>query len=117
MVTKSIRLSDEEAAAIADYLGRVGGTEAALLKEATLRGLRDIRVARGVSAYVEGAPMEEAARIAGLPRAPFLQALADRGVALLRGPSSVGDELAALRNAEAAARVGRKVDDGRRRAS
>jgi len=107
MVTKSIRLSDAEAREVAAYLSLVGGTEAALLKEATLRGLREIRLSRAVSAYIDGASSSEAARIAGLPRAPFLQALMDRGVAVLRGPSSVEAELDALLAAEDAAEGGR----------
>ena len=110
VVTKSIRLSDAEAREIAGYLELAGGTEAALLKEAALRGLRDIRLSHGVMAYVDGAPPDEAARIAGLPRAPFLQALADRGIALLRGPSSVRSELEALFAAEAAADAGSGAD-------
>ena len=103
MVTKSIRLSDAEAREVATYLSLVGGTEAALLKEATLRGLREIRLSRAVAAYTEGASSSEAARIAGMPRAPFLQALMDRGVAVLRGPSGVEAELEALLAAEDAA--------------
>jgi hypothetical protein len=106
VVTKSIRLSESEAREIAGYLDLVGGTEAALLKEAALRGLREIRLSRGVLAYVDGAASEEAARIAGLPRVPFIQALIDRGVAVLRGPSSVEAELDGLFAAEAAASAG-----------
>lgn len=102
LVTKSIRLTEEEAEAVSDYLGLVGGTEAALLKEAALRGLRDIRLSQGILAYLEGAPPEEAARVAGLPRAPFLRSLADRGVTLLRGPSTIAQELEAIQAAEVA---------------
>jgi hypothetical protein len=100
VVTKSIRLSDEEAKEIAGYLDLVGGTEAALLKEAALRGLREIRLSHGVLAYIEGATSDEAARIAGLPRAPFLRTLMDRGVAVLRGSGSVAAELESLLAAE-----------------
>ncbi len=114
MVTKSIRLSETEAEEIAIYLNLVGGTEAALLKEATLRGLREIRLSRGILAYIEGVPPSEAARIAGLPRAPFLHALMDRGVTLLREPSTVGAELDALLAAEASARAGKAEDKGKR---
>jgi hypothetical protein len=106
LVTKSIRLTEEEAAEVARYLCLVGGTEAALLKEAALRGLRDIRLGRGILAYLEGAPREEAQRIAGLPRAPFLHALAEHGVTLLRGPSTIGEELEMLLAAEAQAAEG-----------
>jgi hypothetical protein len=100
VVTKSIRLSESESRDIAGYLAMVGGSEAALLKEAALRGLREIRISHGVLAYVEGRPPEEAAQIAGLPRAVFLQTLMERGVAVLRGPSSVGAELDTLLAAE-----------------
>jgi len=114
MVTKSIRLSETEAEEIAVYLDLVGGTEAALLKEATLRGLREIRLSRGILAYIEGVPPSEAARIAGLPRAPFLHALMDRGVALLHEPSAVRAELDAVLAAEASASAG-KAEDRRKR--
>jgi hypothetical protein len=107
VVTKSIRLSDAEAGEVAAYLRLVGGTEAALLKEATLRGLREIRISRAVAAYTEGASSEEASRIAGLPRAPFLQVLVERGVHILRGPGSVTAELDALTAAEDGAGDGR----------
>jgi hypothetical protein len=100
VVTKSIRLSDAEAGEVAAYLRLVGGTEAALLKEATLRGLREIRISRAVAAYTEGASSGEASRIAGLPRAPFLQLLIDRDLHLLRGAGSVAAELEALVAAE-----------------
>ena len=102
MVTKSIRLTEEEADEVAGYLQLVGGTVAALLKEAALRGFREMRVSRGVLAYVEGAPVAEAARIAGLPRAPFLQALIERGISVLRDAGDVQAELDALLAAEAA---------------
>ena len=103
LVTKSIRLSEQEAAEVARYLELVGGTEAALLKEAAVRGLRDIRLGRGILAYLEGAPTEEAERVAGLPRGPFLHALGEHGVTLLRGPSTIAEELEALLAAEAQA--------------
>lgn len=102
MVTKSIRLEDAEAREFASYLKLVGGSEAALLKESALRGFRELRVARGILAYLEGAPMAEAARIAGLPRGPFLHTLGERGVVVVRGDSTLGEELEAMLAAEAA---------------
>jgi predicted HTH domain antitoxin len=103
VITKSIRLSESEARDIADYVNLVGGTEAALLKEATLRGLREIRLSRGVLAFIEGASSSEAAEIAGMPRAPFLAELMDRGVHVLRGPVTLEAELEAIFAAEEAA--------------
>ena len=93
MVTKSIRLSEAEARDVAAYVEMVGGSEAALLKEAALRGLREIRLSRAVAAFTEGASSSEAAHIAGLPRAVFLDELMERGVHVLRGPGSVAAEL------------------------
>jgi predicted HTH domain antitoxin len=103
VVTKSIRLSDAEAREIAGYVELVGGSEAAILKEALLRGLREIRLSRGIAAYVEGGTLDETASIAGLPRAPFLHVLMERGVVVLRGPDAVRSELETLLEAEAAA--------------
>jgi len=59
VMTMSMRLTDAEAEEVASYLELVGGSEAALLKEAALRGLREIRLARGVLASIEEAPVEE----------------------------------------------------------
>lgn len=106
MVTKSIRLEDAEAREFASYLKLVGGSEAALLKESALRGFRELRVARGVLAYLEGAPIAEAARIAGLTRGPFLHTLGERGVVVLRGDSRLEEELEAVLAAEAVATKG-----------
>jgi predicted HTH domain antitoxin len=103
VVRKSIRLSEAEARGVADYVGMVGGTEAALLKEAALRGLREIRLSRGVLAFIEGASSSEAAQIAGMPRAPFLHELMERGVHVLRGPVTLEAELEAFFAAEEAA--------------
>lgn len=102
MITKSIRLEEAEAREFASYLQLVGGSEAALLKESALRGFREVRLARGILAYLEGAPIVDAARIAGLPRGPFLHTLGERGVAVLRGESTIGQELEAVLAAEAA---------------
>jgi predicted HTH domain antitoxin len=103
VVTKSIRLSEAEAREIKAYLGMVGGTEAALLKEAALRGLREIRLSRAVAAFTEGASSSEAAEIAGMPRGPFLAELMERGVHVLRGPVTLEAELEAYFAAEEAA--------------
>lgn len=109
MITKSIRLSEREAEEVARYLQVVGDSEAALLKDAALRGFQEIRLGRGILANVDGAPFGEAAGIAGLARGPFLHALSERGIALLRGESTIGVELDALIAAEEAAAA---ADDG-----
>lgn len=96
MITKSIRLTDDEAAELRTYLGLTGEVEATVLKRAALRGLRELRLEQGLMAYLGGQGSAAAAEIAGLPRAAFLQVLVDRGIALLEGPSDLATELELL---------------------
>ena len=69
-----------------EYLAITSEIEAAVLKRAALRGLRELRTEQGILAFLEGRGSSEAAAIAGLPRAGFLQLLIDKGVTLLGGP-------------------------------
>ncbi len=96
MLTKSIRLTEEEAADLRQYLAVTGEVEAAVLKRATLRGLKELRLERGILAYLEGESSTEAAEIAGVPRAHFLQILIDKGIRLLEEPSTLAIELESL---------------------
>jgi hypothetical protein len=86
MQTKSIRLTDEEAASLRAYVAATGEVEAAILKRAMLRGLADLRLEQGILAYLNGDDAAVAAELAGIPRAMFLQALIDRGITILDGP-------------------------------
>jgi predicted HTH domain antitoxin len=94
--TKSIRLTDAEAAQLREYLATTGEIEAAALKRAALRGLRELRLEQGILAYLETRNSTAAAEIAGLPRAEFLQVLIDKGITILDGPSTLAAELGAL---------------------
>lgn len=93
MLTKSIELSEDEAAALAAYLEASGEAEATVLKQAALRGLEEMRLERAVKAFRQGSGSSEAAQIDGVPRAEFLQILVDEGVALLKGPSTLPEQL------------------------
>ena len=93
MVTKSIRLTDEEAAGLREYVTATGEVEANVLKRATLRGLRELRLDQAILAYQRGHRASEAAQIAGLPRAIFLQALIDRDVTILEEPPTLAEQL------------------------
>lgn len=112
MRTKSIRLTDDEAADLQRFVAVTGGVEATVLKRAALRGLKELRLEHGILAFLGGAGSAEAAEIAGLPRAIFLQTLVDRGITILQGPSTVAADLeslgAALGN-ERLQRVARKL--------
>jgi hypothetical protein len=96
MVTKSIRLTEDEAAELREYVDTTGEVEAAALTRAALRGLREMRAEQGILAFLGGQSSSEAAAIAGMPRAPFLQLLIDRGITILDGPSTMAQELESL---------------------
>lgn len=96
MLTKSIRLTDEESQELEEVVKQTGEVEASVLKRAALRGLREEREDRAVLLYLNGASSAEAAAVARLPRARFLDALADRGISLLDDPSVAPEELEAL---------------------
>ena len=68
MLTKSIRLTDEEASELDDVVRQSGEVEASVLKRAALRGLREDRVDRAVLLYLRGASTSDAATFARVPR-------------------------------------------------
>jgi hypothetical protein len=99
-VTKSIRLTPEEA----DELGRlVEGTayaEAALLRQWVLAGMQQFRVTEAIRAYQEGhVGVRAAAERAHLPVAVLLEELGARKVAVLADADAFGPGLEALRGA------------------
>jgi hypothetical protein len=99
-VTKSIRLTAEEA----DELGRlVEGTasaEAALLRQWVLVGMQRFRVAEAIRAYQEGqVNLRGAAERARLPVAVLLEEMAARKVAVLEDADAFGPGLEALQGA------------------
>jgi len=96
MPSRSIELTDDEANALQELLAVTGESEAATLKRAFTRGLEDLRIEQAIRVFKERGSSSEAAAIAGLPRAHFLQLLIDEGVNLLDGPSTVGNEVEVL---------------------
>jgi hypothetical protein len=99
-VTKSIRLTPEEA----DELGRlVEGTayaEAALLRQWVLAGMQQFRVAEAIRTYQEGyVDVRTAADRACLPVAVLLEEMAARKVAVIENADAFGPGLEALREA------------------
>jgi hypothetical protein len=93
--TKSIRLSDEETRELDELVRATGEVEAAVLKRAAMRGLRDERLDRAVLLYLQGAGSAEAAAVAQMSRSRFLELIADRGITVLEAPSGVPEELKA----------------------
>jgi len=96
VLTKSIRLTEQEASELEEFVEQSGEVEAAVLKRAALRGLRDDRVDRAVLLYLRGASTSDASSFARLPRGRFIDLLADKGVVVLEGPSSLPEELDAV---------------------
>jgi hypothetical protein len=99
-ITKSVRLTPEEAADLAQLVAGTAYAEAALLRQWVLAGMQQFRVTEAIRAYQEGAlDVVQAAAQARLPVAVFLDELAARRVALLEQPDGFGPGLAALRDA------------------
>ena len=99
-VTKSIRLTPDEAADLAQLVAGTAYAEAALLRQWVLAGMQQFRVAEAIHAYQDGYMDVRQAAVQGhLPAAVFLDELAARKVALLDQPDAFGPGLEALREA------------------
>lgn len=96
MLTKSIRLTKDEAAELGRYTELTGEVEATALKRAALRGLRELRLEQALLTYLERHNSTAAAEIAGIPRGEFLQIVVDKGITILDGPSTLAEELLGL---------------------
>lgn len=97
-VTKSIRMTPEEAAELAQLVAGTAYAEAALLRQWVLDGMQQFRVAAAIHAYQDGAlDLAQAAAEARLPVAALLDELAARRVAVLEQPDAFGPGLVALR--------------------
>jgi hypothetical protein len=105
LVTKSIRLTEEEAGAVQEFVVHTGEVEATVLKRAMLRGLQELRLEQAILAYLSDGDSTAAAQVAGLPRARLIDRLIDHGVPLLTGPSTVRHEVAYLADALGSSRL------------
>lgn len=81
-ITKSIRLTPAEVQEWADFTASTGETEATAMKRALRRGLQGERLDQAFLAMHRGASTAEAAQIAGLPRAVFIEECLDHQVAI-----------------------------------
>ena len=104
MVTRSVQLRDEEAEALRQLQAATGVSEDEILRRAVQQGIRDLRLDEGIRAFKGGLGSGEAAVIAGLPRAIFLQEMIDRGVVILDGEPNLSHVLGEL---------GRRLGDDR----
>ena len=94
MITKSIRLTEAEAEELHDFTQAIGEVEASVAKRALLRGLRDLRIERGILAYLDGWSSSEAAELAGVGRAAMLEILMDKGITVIHEVPDLATQLA-----------------------
>ena len=81
-IAKTVRYTEDEIREIREYADLTGEQEAVLLERASIRGLREERLERGLMAYLGGAGSSEAAHVAGLDRHTFLNVALERGVVM-----------------------------------
>ncbi len=99
-VTKSIRLTAEEARELAHLVDGTAYAEAALMRQWVLSGMQQFRLSEAIHAYQEGhVDLHGAAEQAQLPVATLLEELGARKVAVLERSEAVGPGLEALRAA------------------
>jgi hypothetical protein len=97
-VTKSIRLTTEEADDLAQLVIGTAYAEAALLRQWILAGMQQFRVVEAIRLYQDGhGDIYQAAARARLPVAILLDEMAARKVAILDQPDAFGPGLEALR--------------------
>src|SRR5215475_8401844 len=109
-VTKSIRLTTEEADDLAQLVTGTAYTEAALLRQWVLAGMQQFRVVEAIRMYQDGhADIHQAAARARLPVTILLDEMAARKVAILDQPDAFGPGLEALQGA-----FGAELEDKKR---
>lgn len=99
-ITKSIRLTHEEAEELAYLVEGTAYAEAALMRQWVLSGMEQFRVNEAIRAYQEErVDLRQAAEQAKLPVAVFLEEMATLKVAVLETPDAFGPGLEDLREA------------------
>ena len=99
-ITKSIRMTPAEAAEMAALVNETPYSEAALMREWVVKGMRQFRIDQAIRAYQEErADLRSAAERARLPVAVLLEEMAQRKVAALDREDAFGPGLDALREA------------------
>jgi len=93
-VTKSIRLTAEEARDLAALVEEHAASESALMRQWVLRGMREFRIERAVAAYQrDEVDLRDGAALADLPVGAFVDELAHRRVAILTDPAIMETEV------------------------
>jgi hypothetical protein len=99
-VTKSIRLTQEEAEEFERLVAQTAYAEAALMRQWVLAGMQQFRVTEAIRAYQEGhADVHAAAERVGLPVAVFVEEMAARKVAVIEDVDAFGPGMKAMQDA------------------
>jgi predicted HTH domain antitoxin len=99
-VTKSIRLTEDEARELAALVADEAISESALMRQWVMRSMRQERIERAVAAYQrDEVDLREGASMAGVPIGVFVDALSERHVAMVRDPTIFRRELEDLMGA------------------
>ncbi len=99
MITKSVRLTKEEAAELARVAQQSAATESALMKKWVIEGMRAQKLQQAVQAYMQGSvDLRSGAALAEISYNRFLQELQARRVVILEDTAFL-DSLAWLSDA------------------
>ena len=99
-VTKSIRLTHDEAEDLTHLVEETAYSEAALMRQWVLSGMLQFRLEQGIRAYQEGhIDLRVAAERARVPVAILLEEMSLRKVAVIDRPETFGPGIVALRHA------------------
>jgi predicted HTH domain antitoxin len=99
-VTKSIRLTEDEARVLADLARSDADTESELIRRWVLHGMRRLRIDQAAAAYRrDDVDLRGGAALAGIPIGLFVEELADRRIPLIDDPDVFERELQSLRSA------------------
>lgn len=98
MATISARLPEDEAAELEKVATLLGLDRSTTIRKALDEGLHEMRVKRAVEAYQSGdASVNQAARIAGVSIAEWLEIARDRNLTTQLGPADLAADADAAR--------------------
>ena len=116
LITKSIRLTPEEAEKVGAALSLLPGSEAAILKSWVLEGAEQTRIEQAVQAYSKGLiDIREGAQRAGLPYLEFIRELERRRIALVEDPQGFIEGVSALAERFGSSKMKKIARRGRQR--
>lgn len=115
-VTKSIRLSEEEAQWIKDLARKEHLSEASIMRRMILKGIEEYRLEKAIRAYADQEiSLSEAARFAGLSAREMMAGLEKRGIPLYRSEEAFRSGLSYLAETFGNRKLSEALEDSDRR--